>query len=105
MIPANATSVAKAEPDKRAPSRSPDQADASANDIQYAAQYHAATDEKTQEKIERGTMGIDNIRKATPSKLIDGRLLENQQLTDPNRLNSSLACSFSQVMQSRLCRC
>jgi excisionase family DNA binding protein len=66
--PANATSVAEAEPDNRAPSRSPNQADASANDIQYAAQYHAATDEKTQEKIERGTMGTDSIRKATPQQ-------------------------------------
>src|SRR5215472_14338008 len=41
--PVDTTSVAKAETDKRAPSRSPDQADGSAKGIPYTAQYHAAT--------------------------------------------------------------
>ena len=86
--PADATSVAKAETDKRAPSRSPDQADTSADDIRYSAPRHAAPEEKAQDQIEPETtehkqdsssndprslrrlepMGIDNIRKATPQQ-------------------------------------
>ena len=86
--PADTTSVAEAETDKRAPLRSPDQADVSANDIHYAAPCHAATDEKAQDQIERETMehkqhspsndsrslrplepiGLDNIRKETPQQ-------------------------------------
>jgi len=86
--PADATSVAKAETDKRAPSRSPDQADTSANDVRYSAPRHAAPEEKAQDQIEPETtehkqdsssndprslrplepMGIDNIRKATPQQ-------------------------------------
>src|SRR5215469_3894330 len=86
--PADATSVAKAETDKRAPSRSPDQADTSANDVRYSSPRHAAPEEKAQDQIEPETtehkqdsssndprslrplepMGIDNIRKATPQQ-------------------------------------
>ena len=86
--PADTTSVAKAETDKRAPSQTPPQADASANGVPYDAQYYPATDEKVQNVIEPETMaheqhsssndsrslrplepiGLDNIRKATPQQ-------------------------------------
>ena len=86
--PADTTIVSKAETGNRAPSQSPDQANASSNGMQYAAQYHAATDEKVRDVIEPETMAhkqhssshdlrslrplgpIDNdtIRKATPQQ-------------------------------------
>src|SRR5215472_11263367 len=86
--PANTASVTAAGPGKRAPSQSPDQANASSNGMQVAAHCHAATDEKAQDQIEPETtehkqdsssndprslrplepMGIDNIRKATPQQ-------------------------------------
>ena len=86
--PADTTSVAKAETDKRAPSQTPPQADASANGVPYDAQYYPATDEKVQNVIEPETMAheqhsssndsrslrpldpmsIDNIRKAPPQQ-------------------------------------
>ena len=53
--PADTTSVAKAETDKRAPSQTPAQADSSANDIRYSAPRHAATEEKAQDQVERET--------------------------------------------------
>jgi predicted DNA-binding transcriptional regulator AlpA len=53
--PANTASVAPTGPDKRAPSQSPDQANASSNGMQYAAHCHAATDEKAQDQIEPET--------------------------------------------------
>ena len=86
--PAETTIVTKAEIDKRAPSRSPDQADGSTDGVPYDAQYYPATDEKVQDVIEPETMaheqhsssndsrslrplepmGIDNVRKATPQQ-------------------------------------
>src|SRR5215472_18525150 len=54
--PIYTTSVAKAETDNRAPSRSPDQADGSAKRIANDAQYHVATDEKVEDVIEPETI-------------------------------------------------
>ena len=102
--PADTTIVTKAEIDKRAPSRSPDQADGSINGVPCDAQYYPATDEKVQDVIEPETMaheqhsssndsralrplepiGLDNIRKATPQQTHRRSETQEAQVDQPD---------------------